>query len=69
MDSNYIISRLKSTPYKYPTVAVLRNRLSNLDEKRKFEIMESLKKQLYMERNHDIQEPLEELLFRIPLAS
>lgn len=69
MDSNYIISRLKSTPFKYPTVALLRSRMSNLDEERKYEIVSNLKKQLYMERNVDIQEPLEELLFRSPIAS
>ncbi len=69
MDSNYIINRLKNTPYKFPTVAVLRSRLNNLDNDTKEEIFSNLKLQLYKERNFDIQEPLEELLYRFPAAS
>jgi hypothetical protein len=69
MDSNYIISRLKSTPYKYPTVAVLQTRLINLDEKRRKAILTSLKKQIHKECNLDIQEPLAELVYRLPAAS
>lgn len=69
MDSNYIISRLKSTPFKHSTVVFLRNRMNNLEEQIKNQIVSNLKNQLYMGRNVDIQEPLEELLFRTPLAS
>ncbi len=63
MDSNYIINRLKSTPYKYPTVDLLRTRLSNLDEDKKAEILSSLKKQINRESNMDIQEPLTRLVY------
>ena len=69
MDSHYIIDRLKSTPYKYPTVALLQTRLSNLDEDSKNEILSSLKKQFYMTSNIDIQVLLKELLYRMPMAS
>lgn len=69
MDANYIIDRLKSTLYKYPTVAVLRTRLNNLDEEKREAILTSLKKQIHKESNYDIQEPLEELVYRIPIAS
>jgi len=69
MDSNYIINRLKSTPYKYPTVELLRNRLKNLEENKKFEVLSILKKELWKEKNIDIHEPLIELLYRMPLAS
>ncbi len=69
MDSHYIIERLKSTPYKYPTVALLKTRLNNIDEETKHEILTSLKKQLYKESNMDIQEPLSELVYRLPIAS
>ncbi|MES2543432.1 MAG: hypothetical protein V4548_00990 [Bacteroidota bacterium] len=69
MDSNYIINRLRSTIYKYPTVDVLRNRLRNLDEQKRFEIVSDLKIKLNKSDNADIQEPLVELLYRLPLAS
>lgn len=69
MDANYIINRLKSTLFKYPTVDVLRNRLKNLDEKRRNSIVSSLKIELYKHKNSDIQEPLVELLYKMPLAS
>lgn len=69
MDSNYIINRLKSTPYKYPTVALLRNRLKNLDPHKRNEIISNLKIERHRERNADIDEPLQELLYRMPLAS
>ena len=69
MDANYIINRLKSTLFKYPTVDVLRNRLRNLDEKRRDSIVSSLKIELYKHKNSDIQEPLVELLYKMPLAS
>lgn len=69
MDSNYIVNRLKSTLYKYPTVQLLRTRLNNLDEQKRFEIVSNLKVELYRHRNVDIQEPLAELLYKMPLAS
>lgn len=69
MNANYIINRLRSTPYKFPTAAILRDRLNNLDEYTKYQITDILKKEVYKERNHDIQQPLEELLFRMPIAS
>ena len=69
MDSHYIIERLKSTPYKYPTVALLQTRLSNLDEDSKNELLASLKKQFYRTSNIDIQELIGVLLYRTPMAS
>jgi len=69
MDSNYIINRLKSTLYKYPTVDLMRNRLKNLDENKRQEIVLTLRKELWKEKNIDIHEPLIELLYRLPLAS
>lgn len=69
MDSNYIITRLKSTQFKYPTVELLRSRLKNLDENIRFEILSSLKQEIWKERNDDIYEPLIELVYRMPLAS
>lgn len=69
MDSNYIINRLKTTPYKFPTVALLQTRLDNLGEETKEEILLSLKKQLYIESNMDIQKPLSQLVYKLPIAS
>ncbi len=69
MDSNYIIERLKSTPFKYPTVNLIRTRLSNLDEAAKEEILNSLKKQLYRESNMDIQQQLSQLVYHFPNTS
>jgi hypothetical protein len=69
MDSDYIINRLKTTLYKYPTANLLRTRLQNLDEHRRSQIVSSLKIELCRERNVDIHEPLFELLYRTPLAS
>jgi hypothetical protein len=69
MDTNYIINRLKTTPYKYSTVDLMRARLKNLDENKRHEILSDLKMELWRERNVDIHEPLFELLFRMPLAS
>ena len=69
MDANYIINRLKSTIYKYPTVDLLRTRLNNIDESSRREIIVSLKMELWRERSSDIHEPLMELLYREPLAS
>lgn len=69
MDSHYIINRLKSTPYKYPTVALLQTRVNNLEEGEKNELLSSLKKQLHMTSNLDIQLPLKELVYHLPSAS
>lgn len=69
MDSNYIIERLKSTPFKYPTMVLLQTRLNNLDESKKQQILNSLKQQIYKERNVDIQKQLSELVYRLPIAS
>ena len=69
MDSNYIINRLKITPFKYPTVELLRTRLKNLDENKRHEIVSSLKIEVWRHRNVDIHEPLIELLYKMPLAS
>lgn len=69
MDLNYIIKRLKSTPYKYPTVELLRIRMNNLDERQKQQIISDLKLQLYKERNIDIQEPLHKLIYQLPLTA
>lgn len=69
MDSNYIINRLKGTVNKYPTVALLRTRLKNLEESKKQEIVSNLKIEVWRQRNTDIHEPLLELLYKMPLAS
>ena len=69
MDSNYIITRLKSTLFKYPTVELLRARLKNLDENKRHEILTVLRKEVWKERNTDIHEPLLELVYRRPVAS
>lgn len=69
MDSNYIITRLKTTPYKYPTVELLRTRLRNLDEHKRDMIVTHLKAEVWRHTNVDIHEPLLELLYRMPLAS
>lgn len=69
MNSHYIINRLKSTPFKYPTMAILQTRLSNLDEESKGELLSNLKKQLYKESNMDIQQQLSTLVYRLPIAS
>jgi len=69
MDSKYIINRLKSTLYKYPTVQLMKSRLSNLGESERYEIVSNLKVELYKHRNVDIHEPLFELLYKSQLAS
>lgn len=69
MDSNYIINRLKSTPFKYPTMILLQSRLNNLDQHSKNMILHSLKQQIYKERNMDIQLQLEQLVYHLPIAS
>ena len=69
MDSNYIIERLKSTPFKYSTVEVLRNRLNNLEDYQRQQIISALKLQIYKERNMDIQEPLNQLIYQLPLTA
>ena len=68
MDSNYIIKRLKSTPYKFPTAEVLRNRLQNLDEAKRQQVLSLLKVELCRECNLDIYEPLSEVVHRLRAA-
>lgn len=63
MDSNYIISRLKSTPYKFPTAEVLRTRLSNMDAEARQRVLSSLKVELHKQRNNDIAEPLSTVVY------
>jgi len=69
MDSNYIINRLKSTLYKYPTAELLKTRLKNLEEDKRTEIVSKLKVELHKHKNADIHEPLFDMLYRAPLAS
>lgn len=69
MDTNYIITRLKATPYKYSTVDLMRLRLKNIDEDSRHKIVSNLKIEVWKECNTDIHEPLLELLHRMPLAS
>ena len=69
MDTDYIINRLKSTPYKFTTVAFLKARINNMEEHRKQEVLLSLRKQLDKESNLDIQESIFELVYRLPIAS
>lgn len=69
MDSNYIINRLRATPYKFPTVALLQTRLDNLEEETKCEILLNLKQQLNKTYNLDIQALLSQLVYRLPIAS
>ena len=69
MDSKYIIARLKSTPFKYPTADLLRSRLNNLEQDQRQQIISNLKFELCRECNTDIYEPLFELLYKMPIAS
>ena len=69
MDTNYIINRLKSTPFKFPTVDLLRTRLKNLDENKRYEILSNLKIELWRHHNVDIHESLIELLYKKPIRS
>lgn len=70
MDSTYIINRLKSARYQYPTVDFLRTRLRNLeDDTQRKQIISNLKIELWKERNVDIHEPLLDLLYKMPIAS
>ena len=69
MDSNYIINRLKSTPFKYPTVDLLRKRLKNIEEEKRQKIVFNLKIELWKQRNTDIHESLFELLNKMPVSA
>ncbi len=62
MDSNYIIKRLKTTPYKHYTVQLLRMRLKNLDEYHQQLLVLDLKTELHKQDNADIHEQLFELI-------
>jgi hypothetical protein len=64
MDAQYIITRLKSSLYKYSTAEVLKIRLQNLKESDKQQVMSQLKIELWRECNLDIFEPLSEVMQR-----
>ncbi len=68
MDSNYIINRLKSTPFKFPTAEVIRKRLENLEEVKRQQVLSNLKIELCRESNIDIYEPLAEVVHRLRAA-
>ncbi|HEY0045547.1 MAG TPA: hypothetical protein VGB44_02425 [Flavobacterium sp.] len=68
MDSNYIINRLKSTPFKFPTAELLRKRLENLEEAKRQQVVSNLKVELCRECNIDIYEPLSEVVHRLRAA-
>ena len=69
MDSDYIIERLKSAPYKYATVELLRRRLDNMADYMRNQVIGKLKKELKKEENSDIYYLLADLLLRRPLSS
>ncbi|RYG39976.1 MAG: hypothetical protein EOO01_28405 [Chitinophagaceae bacterium] len=58
MESNYVISRLKSTRYKYATAQVLQERIQNMDYFQRMQLLANLKTELWRESNIDIYEPL-----------
>ncbi|HEX9980930.1 MAG TPA: hypothetical protein VGB50_10255 [Flavobacterium sp.] len=64
MDSKYIITRLRATPFKFPTAELLRSRLQNLNETKRQQVVSSLKVELCKECNLDIYEPLAEVVYR-----
>lgn len=63
MDSHYIISRLKSTPFKYPTAEVLRTRLQNMEDDERKKVLAKLKMELHKQNNVDIFDPLANVLY------
>jgi glycine cleavage system regulatory protein len=63
MDSNYIINRLKTTLYKYPTAEVLRTRLQNMDPESRKKVLTNLKMELHKQNNEDIVDPLTEVVY------
>ncbi len=69
MDTEYIIERLKTTPYKYATVEILKRRLSNVADYLRVQIVDNLKKELRKEENSDIYYLIKELLYRKPISS
>ncbi len=69
MDSDYIIERLKSAPYKYATVELLRRRLENMADYMRNQVIDKLKKELRKEENSDIYHLLVDLLNTRPLSS
>ena len=69
MDSDYIIERLKSAPYKYATVELLRRRLADMADYMRNQVIDKLKKELKKEENSDIYYLLADLLHRRPLSS
>lgn len=69
MDSDYIIERLKTAPYRYAAVEALRRRLENMADYMRNQIMDKLKKELRKEENSDISHLLADLLNRRPFSS
>ncbi|MBF6609049.1 MAG: hypothetical protein ITG00_09985 [Flavobacterium sp.] len=68
MDSKYIITRLKSTPYKFPTAQIIKTRLENLEAAQRQQVVSHLKIELCKECNLDIYEPLADVVHRLPAA-
>ena len=69
MDSDYIIERLKTAPYRYTTVEALRRKLENMTDYMRNRIIDKLKKELRKEENSDIYHLLADLLHRRRLSS
>jgi len=64
MSTEYVISRLQSAQYKYPTAQILRTRIKNLDQEKRMQLLSGLKIELHRERNLNIFEPLSEVIYR-----
>jgi len=62
MDAKYIVSRLKNARYKFPTAQVLKERIQNMEQHEKHQLLMSLKPHLWHWSNTDIHEPLSELM-------
>lgn len=69
MDSDYIIERLRTAPYRYAAVESLRRRLENMADYMRNHITDKLKKELRKEENSDIYHLLVDLLHRRPSLS
>ena len=62
IDSNYIIQRLKLTPYKPYTVQLLRMQLENIDKFHRQLLFSDLKTELNANDNLDIYQQICELI-------
>lgn len=69
MDSNYILNRLNSSPYRKFTVQVLKTRLENLGEAHLHDLLLALKIELHKHQNFSIHEQLRELLDHRQIAA